>query len=78
MAGDGEGAGGGPQSRGGPHSRPHVPLAKRQCEPSVEERAARLGLPWPPVPHVQGDGADGSGADGAVDATALEYSRCRD
>jgi hypothetical protein len=77
--GDGTGAAGagGPQSRGGPHSRPHVLLSKRPCEPSVEERAARLGLPWPPVP-VRDDSGAGDGASGNAGAPQLEYSRCRD
>eukprot|EP00955_Chlamydomonas_euryale_P113369 366212-Chlamydomonas_euryale.AAC.33 len=37
-------------------SRSHVLLSKRPCEPSVEERARRLGLPWPHDAQV-GDAA---------------------
>ncbi|GIL65068.1 hypothetical protein Vafri_18923 [Volvox africanus] len=44
-------------------SAPHIPLERRQTEPSVEERMARRGLPWPPEPRQPGRGEGTGGAD---------------
>ncbi|PNH09275.1 hypothetical protein TSOC_004126 [Tetrabaena socialis] len=50
QSGQQNGGGGGGGGGGG-----HIPLLRRQMEPSIEERMARRGITWPPV--VPGAGA---------------------
>ncbi|PNW86426.1 hypothetical protein CHLRE_02g086050v5 [Chlamydomonas reinhardtii] len=57
-AGAGAGAGAGGRGSG------HVPLMRRQTEPSIEERFARRGLPWPPEPLPGGSAAAAEEDDG--------------
>ncbi|KAG2446693.1 hypothetical protein HYH02_008259 [Chlamydomonas schloesseri] len=58
-SGSGGGAGGGAGGRGASH----IPLMRRQTEPSIEERFARRGMTWPPEP-VPGGAAAGEEEDG--------------
>ncbi|GLC76345.1 hypothetical protein PLESTF_001769600 [Pleodorina starrii] len=55
--------GGGGGGGGGGGVMPHIPLMKRQTEPSIEERMARRGIPWPPEPR-DGLGAAAEGMEG--------------
>ncbi|KXZ47646.1 hypothetical protein GPECTOR_34g805 [Gonium pectorale] len=71
-AGPSAGAGGGdaaPSGRAagrGSGGTSYIPLLKRATEPSIEERMARRGLPWPPAPQGGGDGG-GAAAGGPGD-----------
>ncbi|KAG2435225.1 hypothetical protein HXX76_007307 [Chlamydomonas incerta] len=58
------GIGGGAGAGAGGRGAGHIPLMRRQTEPSIEERFARRGLPWPPEPAPGGAAAAGEEDDG--------------